>query len=590
MAAFGAGPRADLDEPVGGAHHGLVVFDHHHRVALFDEAAEDAHHPRQVAGVHADARLVEDEDRIRQAGAEAGGQVDALDFAAGERAGQAIEREVAEADRFEVAEAREDGLERVVGRMAGVLRRERRQHRAQVRHRRSIEFRERLTLPAPEEGFLAEALSMTFRAGFVGTPAGEEDPHVHLVGRAFQPAEETAHAIPHRIIGTLDVARLAVLDEFTMRCGEFLPRHVHRDARLAAGARQVLLRFAVDRPLERGDRAFRERQRRVRDDLLPVQPDDAAEAAALRTRADGRIEGEERGRGRAELPSVDRRFEHLAVTRKLVALVVEQAEAGAAEAEGREGRLMEARRLVGGDRHAILDHEQFGCVGRDLVLRQPDTSAGGEGAVEARLGEFFGDGRPAQRFRLGDRERERERLSRETRERIRPRGVGAARDDDLAAGGIDEVGAMGEPDFEPVAELRHRADRRARRADRVALLDRDGRTDVLRGIEGRRREEFQELADVRAERLDVAALPFGVQRVEDQGGFARAAEARDHDQLADRDVDVEALQVVLADAAKADRVWAGGGHRTLHRTRIVPLGKPASALGSESRPAGWPRP
>ncbi len=79
---------------------------------------------------------------------------------------------------------------------------------------------------------------------------------------------------------------------------------------------------------------------------------------------------------------------------------------------------MEARRLVGGDRHAILDHEQFGRVGGDLVLGQPDASARGKGAVEARLGEFFGDGRPAQRFRLGDRERERERLSRETRERI----------------------------------------------------------------------------------------------------------------------------------------------------------------------------
>jgi hypothetical protein len=61
------------------------------------------------------------------------------------------------------------------------------------------------------------------------------------------------------------------------------------------------------------------------------------------------------------------------------------------------------------------------------------------------------------------------------------------------------------------------------------LLDRDGRTDVLRGIEGRRREEFEELADVWAERLDVAALPLRVQGVEDQRGFARAAEARDHD-------------------------------------------------------------
>jgi len=62
------------------------VFDDHHRVALVDEAAEDRHHAGEVAGVHADARLVEDEDRVRQAGAEARGQVDALDLAAGERA------------------------------------------------------------------------------------------------------------------------------------------------------------------------------------------------------------------------------------------------------------------------------------------------------------------------------------------------------------------------------------------------------------------------------------------------------------------------------------------------------------------------
>ena len=587
VAAFGAGSRADLDEPVRRAHHGFVVFDHHHRVALFDQAAEDAHHAGQVAGVHADARFVEDEDRVREAGAEAGGQVDALDFAAGKRAGQAIEREVAEADRFEVAEACEDGLERVVGGMARVLGRQRRQHRAQVRDRRRVEFGERLALPAPEERFLAEAAAMALRAGLVGAPAGEEHPHVHLIGRPFEPAEEAADAVPHRIVGTLDVARFAVLDESTVRRRELLPRHVHRDARLATGAREVFLRFAVDRPLERRDRPFRQRQRGVRDDLMPVEADDAAEATALRARADGRVEGEERGRGRAEFPSVDRRFQHLAVAREFVALVVEQAEAGAAEAEGCEGRLMEARGLVGGDRHAVLDHQQLRRVGGDLVLRQPDTSAGGEGATEARLGEFFRDGRPAQRFRFGDRERERERLAREARQRILPGGVGSARDDHLAAGRVDEFGAMGEPDFEPVAEFGHRADRRARRADRVALLDRDGGADVLRGVERRGGQQFEELPDVRAERLDVAALPFGVQRIEDQGGFARAAEARHHDQLADRDVDVEALQVVLADAAEADRVWSGGGHRTLHRTRIAPLGKPASVLGSESRPAGW---
>ena len=409
---------------------------------------------------------------------------------------------------------------------------------------------------------------------------------MHLVGRAFEPAEEAADAIPLRIVFARHVARLAVLDELAMRGGKFLPGHVERDAGLAAGADEVLLRFAVDRALERRDRAFGERQRRVRDDLAPVEADHATEAAALRAGADGRVEGEQRGRGRAELATVDRRLERLAVAGELVALVVQEAEARPAEAEGREGGFVEARGLVGRDRHTVLDHEELRRVGRDLVFRQPEAPAAGEGAAEARLREFFRDRLPSQRLRFRDREREREGLAREAGEGVLPGRVGAARHDHLSAGRIDEVGTMGEPDFEPIAEFRHRAHRRARGADRVALLDRDGGADVLRGVEGRRREQLEELADVGAERLDVAALAFGVERVKDQRRLARAAEARDHDQLADGDVHVEALQVVLADAAEADGVWSGGGHRTLHRTRFRPLGKPASALGSESRPAG----
>ena len=132
MAAFGAGAWADFDEPVGSAHDGFVVLDDHHRVALVDETAKDTDHAREVAGVHAHARFVEDEDRVREAGAEAGRQVDALDFAARERARETVEGEVAEAHRFEVAQASEDGFEGVVGWMTRVLRREGREQRAQV--------------------------------------------------------------------------------------------------------------------------------------------------------------------------------------------------------------------------------------------------------------------------------------------------------------------------------------------------------------------------------------------------------------------------------------------------------------------------
>ena len=171
-----------------------------------------------------------------------------------------------------------------------------------------------------------------------------------------------------------------------------------------------------------------------------------------------------------------------------MALVVEQAEAGAAEAEGREGRFMEARGLVGRNRDAVLDDEQFGRVGWNLVFGQANPLAGGERAAEARFGEFFRDRLPTQRLRFRDCKGERKGLAHEAREGIQPRGVRSARDDDFAAGRIDEVGAVGEPDFEPIAELRHRTDGRARGADRVALLDRDGGADVLRGVEGRRGE------------------------------------------------------------------------------------------------------
>ena len=115
---------------------------------------------------------------------------------------------------------------------------------------------------------------------------------MHLIGRPFQPAEEAADAVPLRIVFALHVARLPVLDDFAVCGGKLLPRHVERDGRLAAGADEVLLRFAVDVTLEWRDRTFGERQRWVRDDLIPVEADDAAEAAALRAGAHGRVEGE----------------------------------------------------------------------------------------------------------------------------------------------------------------------------------------------------------------------------------------------------------------------------------------------------------
>jgi hypothetical protein len=83
---------------IGGADHGFVVFDDDDGVAGVGERADDADEAIDITRVQADAGLVEDEKRIDQRRAEAAGEVDALDFAAGEGFGLSVEGEVAEAD------------------------------------------------------------------------------------------------------------------------------------------------------------------------------------------------------------------------------------------------------------------------------------------------------------------------------------------------------------------------------------------------------------------------------------------------------------------------------------------------------------
>jgi len=51
--------RPEIDDPVGGRHHLLVVFDDEERIALGAQFLERGDEPRVVAGVQPDAGLVE---------------------------------------------------------------------------------------------------------------------------------------------------------------------------------------------------------------------------------------------------------------------------------------------------------------------------------------------------------------------------------------------------------------------------------------------------------------------------------------------------------------------------------------------------
>jgi hypothetical protein len=97
-AATLAGPRAELDDPVGAADEREVVFDDDHRVAAGDQRGDGRAQTLDIAGMQADRGLVQHVEHAGGVGADRGGQLDALALAGGEGAALPVQAEVAEAE------------------------------------------------------------------------------------------------------------------------------------------------------------------------------------------------------------------------------------------------------------------------------------------------------------------------------------------------------------------------------------------------------------------------------------------------------------------------------------------------------------
>src|SRR5882672_5969058 len=123
----------------------------------------------------------------------------------------------------------------------------------------------------------------------------------------------------------------------------------------------------------------------------------------------------------------------------------------------------------------------------------------------------------------------------------------------FAAAAAEELRRASEEQFQVIVQLGHRPDGRARGAHRVGLVDGYRRRDPLDRVDLRLVHAVEELACIGAEGLDVAPLPLGVERVEDQGRLSRPRNAADDDKLARRDLEREVLEIVLAGAADDDR-------------------------------------
>ena len=111
VAAVLAGARAHVDEPVGGAHHLLVVLDDEHGVAEVAQPLERADQLVVVALVEADRRLVEDVEDADELRADLRREPQALRLAARERRRRAVELQVADADVVEERQALADLLD-----------------------------------------------------------------------------------------------------------------------------------------------------------------------------------------------------------------------------------------------------------------------------------------------------------------------------------------------------------------------------------------------------------------------------------------------------------------------------------------------
>jgi len=87
---------AEVDDPVGVGHNGLVVLDHDHRLAAVDETVQQAKQVRHVGEMKASGRLVE--HVYAAVAAQVRGQLEALPLAAGQGGERLADAQVAEPD------------------------------------------------------------------------------------------------------------------------------------------------------------------------------------------------------------------------------------------------------------------------------------------------------------------------------------------------------------------------------------------------------------------------------------------------------------------------------------------------------------
>ena len=303
-----AGARADVDEPVRLPDGVLVVLHHDQGVAQVAQFLQSGDQALVVALMQADGRLVQHVEHAGQAGADLGGQADALRLAAGQGAGGAGEGEVVQPHVQQEVQARLDlaqhragdhflavAQHQVVQVLGGFLdgqlcqsrdgllpvRGRRQAHSQDLRlQARTVTRRARHLAGVREQAFL-----LRFRLSLLQLAL--QVAHDALVGRRVGALAPVAVLVAH-----VDFRGRAVDQVLALRLGQRAQRRVGVEfllfrQRLNEFGEVLLVRAGIPR-LERIHRG----RVRVRDDQVHVDLFAHAQAVAGRAGAERRVEGE----------------------------------------------------------------------------------------------------------------------------------------------------------------------------------------------------------------------------------------------------------------------------------------------------------
>ena len=236
--------------------------------------------PARIAAVQPDGRLIEHIQRADQPRSERRRQLNALRFAARERRGQTVKRQILEPDFVQKAQALLQFDKQPVGNRR-LLRRKREltEEARRLFHRHAANLADVLAVDLYLAGFSPQPSPAASGAQRVSAIAAEKNADVQLVFLALEMLKESANAAKPRPPST------SPNDEPLLFGVEFIPRHVQRNFGLPRKA----LQLGEQRPIfwfRPGlDRAFVQRLAFVGNDEVEIEINGVAKALAARTGA-----------------------------------------------------------------------------------------------------------------------------------------------------------------------------------------------------------------------------------------------------------------------------------------------------------------